>query len=255
MAVTEIDWGDGSGGKIYLTYSSASGNQEVVVTSDANTGAARSKTVTFTSGVGSITRQLTVNQVAGGIVPIYELASPCTTANYDTGVTLFDTPKSFTILCQASWNNRNWANTANNSKNGLFGILDGSYNNMFKMGGIYQGYPYVDGVRTNTGNKYTAIVMNPATSGKMCSSIVARAADTSVLTESKLWVRYNATTRLVEAGVGVTPTDRYFTVSGDLTSSNTLRLCLNSNSSRTIEVFKVYDTALSDELIDAFMTE
>lgn len=67
MAVTEIDWNDGSGGKIYLTYSSASGNQEVVVTSDANTGAARSKTVTFTSGVGSITQQLTVNQAAGAI--------------------------------------------------------------------------------------------------------------------------------------------------------------------------------------------
>ena len=63
MATTTIPWNDGSGDVITLTYPSASGNQTVVVTSDANTGAARSKTVTFSTG--SITRQLTVNQEAG----------------------------------------------------------------------------------------------------------------------------------------------------------------------------------------------
>lgn len=62
MATTEIPWGDGSNDKIYLTYPSASGDQTVVVTSDANTGAARSKVVTFTSGVGNITQSLTINQ-------------------------------------------------------------------------------------------------------------------------------------------------------------------------------------------------
>lgn len=66
MAVTTIPWGDGSGDNIYLTYPSASGDQTVTVTSDANTGSARSKVVTFTSGVGNITQQLTVNQAAGG---------------------------------------------------------------------------------------------------------------------------------------------------------------------------------------------
>lgn len=65
MATTTIPWGDGSGGNIYLTYPSASGDQTVSVSSDANTGAARSKVVTFTSGVGSIVRALTVNQEAG----------------------------------------------------------------------------------------------------------------------------------------------------------------------------------------------
>lgn len=66
MATTTISWGDGSGDNIYLTYPSASGDQTVTVTSDANTGSARSKVVTFTSGVGNITKQLTVNQAAGG---------------------------------------------------------------------------------------------------------------------------------------------------------------------------------------------
>ena len=69
MATTTIPWGDGSGDNIYLTYSSASGDQTVDVTSDANTGAARSKVVTFNSGVGGIVQMLTVTQDAGG--PVY----------------------------------------------------------------------------------------------------------------------------------------------------------------------------------------
>lgn len=63
MAVTtEISWGDGSGDKIYLTRDASDGDQVVQVSSDANTGNARSKVVTFTSGVGNIQRQLTINQ-------------------------------------------------------------------------------------------------------------------------------------------------------------------------------------------------
>lgn len=66
MAVTtEIPWGDGSGDKIYLTRNASEGDQVVSVSSDANTGAARSKVVTFANGVGNIQRQLTINQAAG----------------------------------------------------------------------------------------------------------------------------------------------------------------------------------------------
>lgn len=65
MAVTTIPWGDGSGDNIYLTYPSASGDQTVTVTSDANTGASsRSKDITFsvTAGGTTISRTLTVVQ-------------------------------------------------------------------------------------------------------------------------------------------------------------------------------------------------
>lgn len=62
MAVTTIPWNDGSGDNIYVSASSQVGDETVQVSSDANTGAARSQTVTFTSGVGGITRSLTVNQ-------------------------------------------------------------------------------------------------------------------------------------------------------------------------------------------------
>lgn len=66
MATTTIPWDDGSGDNIYLTYSSASGDQTVEVSSDANTGNARTQVVTFTAGIGNITQMLTVSQEAGG---------------------------------------------------------------------------------------------------------------------------------------------------------------------------------------------
>ena len=86
MATTTIPWSDGSGDNIYLTYSSASGDQTVEVSSDANGGPARSKVVTFTSGVGSITQQLTVNQGAGGTQIPY-IRNTTVSAYIDTGIT------------------------------------------------------------------------------------------------------------------------------------------------------------------------
>ena len=68
MPTTTIPWGDGSGDNLYLTYPSASGDQSVSVTSDANTGGARSKVVTF-SAVGVTPVTLTISQDAGGLTP------------------------------------------------------------------------------------------------------------------------------------------------------------------------------------------
>lgn len=71
MAITtEIPWGDGSSDKIYLTRNASEGDQTVSVSSDANTGAARSKVVTFSaSGASPVT--LTVNQAAGAVQPVF----------------------------------------------------------------------------------------------------------------------------------------------------------------------------------------
>lgn len=60
----QIEWADGSGDKIYISASEFSGNQQVAVSSDPNTGAARSKVVTFTAG--NVSQTLTVQQAAGG---------------------------------------------------------------------------------------------------------------------------------------------------------------------------------------------
>lgn len=64
MPIITIPWGDGSGDYIYLSTPSQTGDQSVSVTSDPNTGSARSKVVTFdASGVTPVT--LTINQDAG----------------------------------------------------------------------------------------------------------------------------------------------------------------------------------------------
>lgn len=63
----QIEWADGSGDKIYITANEFSGNQEIAVSSDPNTGAARSKVITFAAGNASQT--LTVNQAAGTPTP------------------------------------------------------------------------------------------------------------------------------------------------------------------------------------------
>lgn len=66
----EIAWGDGSGDKIYIIAGASEGNQTVQVSSDPNTGAARTKTITFSaSGVSPVS--LTINQEAGQVSPVF----------------------------------------------------------------------------------------------------------------------------------------------------------------------------------------
>lgn len=63
--VTQIDWGDGSNDKIYLTYDAPDGNRNVAVSSDANTGyVERTKDIIFSTNAGGTTirRVLTVVQ-------------------------------------------------------------------------------------------------------------------------------------------------------------------------------------------------
>jgi hypothetical protein len=62
---TQIDWNDGSGDNIYLSYSASEGTQTVTITSDAHTGyIERTKDITFsaTAGGTTISRVLTVVQ-------------------------------------------------------------------------------------------------------------------------------------------------------------------------------------------------
>lgn len=62
---TQIGWNDGTGEKIYLSYSASEGNQTVTITSDAHTGyVERTRDITFSAFAGgtTISRVLTVVQ-------------------------------------------------------------------------------------------------------------------------------------------------------------------------------------------------
>ena len=70
---TQVEWGDGSGEKIYLSYAASEGNQTIQVTSDAHTGYVnRMKDINFsiTAGQTTITRTLTVIQAGKDITII-----------------------------------------------------------------------------------------------------------------------------------------------------------------------------------------
>lgn len=67
---TTIDWNDGSGEKLYLTYGASEGTQTIAITSDPHTGyVTRSKDIVFSVSAGglSISRTLTVSQSAKDI--------------------------------------------------------------------------------------------------------------------------------------------------------------------------------------------
>ena len=94
MAVTTIPWGDGSGDNIYLTYSASQGDQTVLVSSDANNGAARQKVITFLSTVGNISRSLTVSQEEGASLVSITWNNVCITYD-DTAIGYQDTSPQY----------------------------------------------------------------------------------------------------------------------------------------------------------------
>ena len=66
MAYTkEIAWGDGSSDKLYFSAPASEGNQTVEISSDANAGQERAKTVNFNAS-GVSPQALTVVQLAAG---------------------------------------------------------------------------------------------------------------------------------------------------------------------------------------------
>lgn len=97
---TQVDWNDGTGDKITLTYSSAEGTQVVAVSSAPNNSTSpRTKVVTF-SASGMSPQTLSVTQ-AGVDVPLPSGAIPCEMV-YTDGYTNF-IESGLTPATSASW--------------------------------------------------------------------------------------------------------------------------------------------------------
>ena len=174
----------------------------------------------------------------------YSLPSATTTANYDTGVKLFDTPKSFTILCVATFNNYNWTGTSRTQ--GLYGISTGK---LFRFGAVASVDNYNDNaVVASSTNYYGALVMNDTGSGNRATSIIAR----NNGNQTQRWaVTYDHTTRKVFATCNTT-TNHWYIVPGVLTSDNTLKLLIG-NASGTISRLDIYNGVLDDTTIADFI--
>lgn len=182
---------------------------------------------------------------------IYELAEPTTTQGYDTGVKLFESPMSFTILCDVTFANRGWSNVSN--VNSVFGISTGP---LFRVGACPESTAsdYRNGEFFATEKRYTALVMNASDDDpKKCTSLLSRMSTTAASTH-RIAVRYDHTMRKVE---GFTesipaPTARWFNI-GSLVSSNTLKFFLGS-ATGTMNIFRVYDGLLSDADLNTFLS-
>ena len=172
--------------------------------------------------------------------PIYSIESPVTTQNYDTGVKLFDTPKSFTILCVATFNNYGWTITE-----GIYGISTDAY---FRVGAIQSADEYTSGEKTATGNRYASLIMNNTSGGVRCTSIGSRVNGNQTM---RLAVTYDHTTRKIYGQVSDNKTHWYI-VPGDLSSEDTLKL-LVGGASGSISTLEIYDEVLDWMTIDNFI--
>ena len=179
--------------------------------------------------------------------PIYELAEPTNTNNYDTGVKLFETPTSFTILCEAKNNNYNsnslWAP-------GIFGVPSGTKNYLLKIGAIDYGKDMRENTLDNTGNKYTALVMNSTASDRLCGDLEERY--NGALTR-RFAVTYDATTRKVQGWSTNTRDDKHwYIVPAYISDSGTIKFNIG-NQTGTVSIFRVYDSILDGTTITSFL--
>lgn len=195
---------------------------------------------------------------SGGVAPLptplYELEEPTSTANYNTGVKLFDPAISFTILCEAYFTNRTWYN-----RHSIVALAD---DQQFRICGYAQSFNgYVNGAVAETSNYYSAFVMNNLTSDtdkKKCGSIFARFPNTTKQTR-RFAARFNATTLLAEgfsehAASYHAPTIRWWYLNSNISSTNTIKLNANgATNSPRVDIFRVYNSLLTDDQINAFL--
>ena len=184
---------------------------------------------------------------------IYELESPTSTASYDTGLKLFETRQSFTILCEATFANRSW-----NNNQTIFGVTTAW---RFRIGRCTGGYPVADNViDTTSTNYYTGFAMNEAdgsSSKKRMGSVFARFSTTASATK-RMAVRFDHTTRRVEANSNngsttVAPSNRWWIFDSNFpVISDTIKFNMGSAGS-TVNIFKVYDGVMTDAQINDFL--
>lgn len=195
---------------------------------------------------------MTVKKTTPSVTLIYELASPTNTASYDTGVKLFDTAKSFTILCEAKFANRNWT-----SSQTIFGLGTGW---VFRVGRATSANEYTNGAKTTSNvNRYTAFVMNNTSTDsdtKKMTSLFARMSNTTAQTK-RFAVRYNHTTHKAEGMSDANanlhaPSNGWWNIGADYISDTTLKLNMGSANS-TVNILKIYNGLLDDATINSFI--
>lgn len=226
-------------------------SSDYTITGTVEAGASVPFTVTYEGKTATINVLILDNTAT----PIYELQSAVSTNSYDTNVQLFDTPKSFTILCEADANIYGWNSAMNPA---IFGLGTG---NTFKAGytqnikkvdngqvtGDYT-YYYCGFACNYSGDSFTGKARSLYSKGDNAMSI------------RRIAVTYDHVTRKVSVFCANytalhAPTAGWWILSGDITSETTIKLNIGTSSTCTTNKFNVYDTILSDAQINRFLDE
>ena len=184
-------------------------------------------------------------------IPFYSLSSAVSSADYDTGLKLFDTPKTFTILCEAHANVYSWGNT-----HAMFGLGTGLTFRVGRTGNVIKMVANAaEGSATNYNCGFACNYSGDSRTNK-ARSVYAKGSNEKSL--RRIAVTYNATTRKVNvfsAGYSnmSAPNDAWWTLSGDISSETTIKLNISTGYSCTVNHFNVYGKILSDAQINDFL--
>lgn len=179
--------------------------------------------------------------------PLYQLEAATSEANYDTGFA-FTEVQSFTILCTASFKNYNWGASGSYVNATVWGV---GTDTVLKFGNIKSGTNYgTDGVAGSTSHYYTAHAMNVSSGEKKCASARSR---TSSVIKGQYALRYNATTRRVDAFSSdhTSHLPRWWTLTDEPVNmlDKNFMFNISTDGSFTMHDFKVYGALLSDAQI------
>lgn len=182
--------------------------------------------------------------------PIYTLAASTTEVSYDTGVKLFDTPKSFTILCQAYVNIYPWQSVQT-----MFGLDTGW---RFRVGRVNSGNPYYSNVVGTASSYYCALTFNNTATDpdtQKCRSMYSRGSNAK--STKRIAVRYDHTTHRVEGNAPqiTAPGTGWWLLSDDISTEDTIKLNVSIANGCRIDTFVVYNDILSDAAVNDFLND
>lgn len=183
------------------------------------------------------------------IQPIYQLQSPVTTENYETGVLLFEHSIDFTILCEVNANFYNWT--------GYQGILGLGTGMTFRVGRMTNANEYTNGASTGTTtNFYCGLAFNNTSADsdpKKAHSLFSRGSNAKAI--HRFAVRYDSTALKIEGltRTNNSPTTCWWTISEAITGNNELKLNIETGTTCEVNEITIYNTKLSDAEIAEYL--
>lgn len=181
---------------------------------------------------------------------LYELPAPVSIADFDTGFKLFDQPRSFTVLLEAKYNNYQWLD----SRISIFAIDSGTTFRLGRLANVKETAQNVSA--TSTSNFFSGIAMN-SNGDAVTTKAASMAARRNSKTVRRNAFRFDLTSLRFEGnnnGSLIAPSTAWWLLSAPIVSNDTIVLNVNTGSTCDVNIFKVYDYAMTDAEVNEFLT-